>query len=382
MGANFARARRDVIRLAHSGLDWVTLATQASSAVARVMPFQHTCWHTMDPATLMMTGAFAQNLSEEPRLGYHEYAIPDVNKWAFLATRPRPVGVLSVATNGNPSTSPRYRGLLVPRGIGDELRASLVGDSMCWAALGFYRQRGAGVFTDDEARFVASLTGHLAAGIRKAMLLAAATPEFTLEGPGLILFDEHDEVEAITPAAQLWLDEVIEARIDAVPRLLPSAVCAVAAAARRSGDALDAPSAVPRNRVYTRSGRWLLLHGIRLEGAAGSRTAVILEPARPIDIAPLIAQAYGLTSRERQVTRLCLQGMSTTGIAQSLGISPHTVKDHLKTIFDKVDVHSRQELVARLFNERYSQDARDDEPVDSRRGDGPARVSTTTPAWD
>jgi DNA-binding CsgD family transcriptional regulator len=354
MGADMTRARRDVIRLAHSGLDWVSLATETSAAVSRVMPFQHSCWHTVDPATLMMTGAWAQNLSEEPRLGYHEYAIPDVNKWAFLATRPSPVGVLSDATSGHPDTSPRFRGLLAPRGIGDELRASLVSDSACWGALGFYRQRGrAALFTDHDARFTASLTVHLADGFRKAMLLAAASPEAVPGGPGLVVFDEHDQVEAITAAAQRWLDEVIETRPGAPCRLMPSAVLAVAAAARVAGADTDGPDVVPRTRAYTRSGRWLLLHGVRLEGRSGVRTAVILEPARPTDIAPLIAQALGLTERERQVTRLCMHGNSTKAIAGELGISPYTVKDHLKTIFDKTGVRSRRELVARVFSDHY-----------------------------
>ena len=97
----------------------------------------------------------------------------------------------------------------------------------------------------------------------------------------------------------------------------------------------------------------MLLHGMRLEGRSGARTAVILEPARPTDIAPLIAHAFGLTERERQVTRLCLHGQSTKGIAAELAISPYTVKDHLKTIFDKTGVHSRRELVARVFNDHY-----------------------------
>jgi DNA-binding CsgD family transcriptional regulator len=43
-----------------------------------------------------------------------------------------------------------------------------------------------------------------------------------------------------------------------------------------------------------------------------------------------------------------LSGNATADIARHLFISPHTVHDHLKSLFGKVGVGSRGELVARL----------------------------------
>ncbi len=48
------------------------------------------------------------------------------------------------------------------------------------------------------------------------------------------------------------------------------------------------------------------------------------------------------------------RGGSTSEIAAELFLSPHTVRDHIKTVFEKVGVSSRGELVARLFGEHYS----------------------------
>ena len=81
---------------------------------------------------------------------------------------------------------------------------------------------------------------------------------------------------------------------------------------------------------------------------------MILESAGSPELAPLIAEAYGLTERERTVTGLVAQGLATSEIASRMHLSPYTVQDHLKSIFEKADVSTRGELVARVFFEHYA----------------------------
>ncbi len=53
-----------------------------------------------------------------------------------------------------------------------------------------------------------------------------------------------------------------------------------------------------------------------------------------------------LTEREQQVLRLIAEGRSTSEIAKELYLSPATVKSHLSTLYDKLEVSERAAAVA------------------------------------
>lgn len=55
---------------------------------------------------------------------------------------------------------------------------------------------------------------------------------------------------------------------------------------------------------------------------------------------------WGLTAREQEVLRLVAAGLSNKQIAARLYLSPHTVKAHLRSILDKLHLHSRTEAAA------------------------------------
>lgn len=98
-----------------------------------------------------------------------------------------------------------------------------------------------------------------------------------------------------------------------------------------------------------------MCHGSCLQGADGGfgNTVVVIEPANAAEIAPIIVEAYDLSEREQQITRLIARGFATSDIATELFLSAHTVRDHVKSIFQKVEVSSRGELVAKLYADHY-----------------------------
>lgn len=189
-----------------------------------------------------------------------------------------------------------------------------------------------------------------------ALLVGEASDPEGPEAPGLVVLDAAGEVESRTPGADRWLADLPDADLDA--GRLPTAVRSVAVRARQPA---DRPGQVAMARVLSRNGAWVVLHGARLDTDGAQRVAVIVEPAHPARIYPLLMAAFGLTARERDVTRLVLQGASTAEIATELVVSAHTVQQHLKAIFSKTGVRSRRELVGRIFFAHYEPRLRDNE---------------------
>lgn len=106
--------------------------------------------------------------------------------------------------------------------------------------------------------------------------------------------------------------------------------------------------AVFRTRHADVHGQWITLTASQLIGGDDNQIAVAIEHASGHQLLGLMLAAYALTPREREICDQVIDGHPTTAIARNLGISVHTVQDHLKSILDKTTARSRGELVARL----------------------------------
>jgi DNA-binding NarL/FixJ family response regulator len=61
---------------------------------------------------------------------------------------------------------------------------------------------------------------------------------------------------------------------------------------------------------------------------------------------------YGLSAREREVLELAVRGLVKKEIAERVGLSYHTVDNHLRSIYTKLQVHTRGGAVAKALSER------------------------------
>jgi DNA-binding CsgD family transcriptional regulator len=357
------RAKERIAGLATRGLDAVTFWREATELVGRAVPHDFfPCWWTLDPASLLMTSHFNPGFPEVPPQWLEiEYLEDDFNKLADVVRADRPVATLLEATGGDPSRSRWYRVAIEPFGAEQELRAGLrTQDGVPWAAVSLYREPGRPEFDADEVAFLLELAPYLAEGTRRGLLIGEASDPEAPDAPGLLVLGVDLSVESMTPGVERWLAELPDGDWEAKQRL-PSAVLAVARRALRTAGGVDSPGEIALARVLSQTGRWIVLHGAALVSDRSRRAAVIIEPAHPARIAPLLMAAYGLSEREQEVTRLVLQGASTTEIAERLFVSAHTVQDHLKSVFEKTDVRSRRELVGKVFFAYYEPRLRDNE---------------------
>jgi hypothetical protein len=67
----------------------------------------------------------------------------------------------------------------------------------------------------------------------------------------------------------------------------------------------------------------MVLHGTRLADRPDGDIAVVIELARPVEMAELLLLGHGLTTREREITHLVLQGRSTAEIAGGPPVAAH-----------------------------------------------------------
>ncbi|MGH3295720.1 MAG: helix-turn-helix transcriptional regulator [Trebonia sp.] len=232
----------------------------------------------------------------------------------------------------------------------------LAGSTGTWGQLTVFREAKRPYFSSAEVEFASSIAGLITDGLRRGLLLGGA--QAGDDDVGLLVLDADDGVRMSNEAADRLLDELGTG--DRAGARLPLVISAVARQARSlCGSATSAAPALTdlrpaKARARTQAGQWLIVRGSLLNDGQGSQVAVMLEPTRPAEMAPLMVAAYGFTDSERRVTELVAKGLSTKQIAARLHVSSYTVQDHLKSIFAKSGTGSRGDLTARLFLDHYA----------------------------
>ena len=134
--------------------------------------------------------------------------------------------------------------------------------------------------------------------------------------------------------------------------LFPAFVC-VAAVLTLALNA-SVPLLAPMVCMVSSLGLIVCLLALFAKELVATRRALLERPDTPISLADVRSFAsgpgapHGLTPRECEVIHLMLSGRSVSAAAEELFVSESTVKTHLRSVYRKLDVHNRQEMIRRL----------------------------------
>lgn len=329
---------RELTALASTELEVDAAHAAALAAVGRVVPFDAACIGAVDPETLLLTSGltlgFAPDREQSERFVEIEFGRLDGGSFDALVERGTPV----LADDGGLAPTRRrdlrFNELTKLIGFDHDVRMAFIVDGGCWAVGDLYRA-GTTSFEARELGFLERAAPLVAVATRTAAARGGGT-DHASPGAAVLVIDGEGAVTGMTAAARELLD-----REAGSPDPLWWALRSSVAVVRRT-------AAGAHTRVRLGSD-WMVVRAAPLSdrGATGP-VAVTIDRASPHELAGVLMAAHGMTAREREVCREVLAGRSTREIAANLYLSPHTVQDHLKSIFAKSGVSSRRELVAVL----------------------------------
>lgn len=338
------RCRERLSRLSESALESESIQLEAIAELRRTVGFDRWCWPLADPQTLIpLAGAAEHDYGPAVARSLQlEYSGTDVAAMHVLARRTIPVASLSAETSRDLPRSPRWDEVLRPVGIGDEAVLACRDRLGCWGWIKAYRDSGDPPFDEFDLKLLAEIAPSLGCALRRGIGRPgrpdAATPSAP-SGPGVIVLDQDLRPISSTKGARSWLEGMPMAGVFATWGILPAVVYPVATLARSN----NAAEAHALERAV--DGRWVKIEAAPLEGDDG-KVALVLRGATAVEMFNLLCRAHALTKRERQIVATLVAGNDTRAVSQQLVISRHTVQDHLKSIFAKVGIRSRRELLA------------------------------------
>jgi DNA-binding CsgD family transcriptional regulator len=298
-----------------------------------VMPFDWYVWAITDP----ITGVGIDPLAHIPdrrdaagaiRLKYLE----PLNRWTTLDV---------AASLGDRAPQSRlWREVQHPAGVVDVASVVFREHANCWGFLDLWSGR---TFSAADVAILRDLAPRLTDALRltrsRAFHGTAAPP--TAHGPAVVLVDDFLVVVGQTPDSDPWLRLLLPTPEQFSP--IPAAVYNVAAQLLAREANVDTSD--PIARMPASDGSWVRVSAARVEPAQG--IVVTIEPTTAEERLDLFSRAHALSTRERDVVDELSRGAATAEIATRLFVSPYTVQDHLKSVFEKTGVRSRRALLAR-----------------------------------
>ena len=220
-----------------------------------------------------------------------------------------------------------------------------------------------GAFDRQDYRLLETLHPHIERAMRLHLDLARAKAAAdSLEAgldtlaAGLVLLDSAGAVLFANRAARAMLDardavSLERGRLSATTAAAQARLQAVIASALgRTGAAVGGGVALDRESGRPVIARVLPLQpSIDLLAPRAAAAVLIHDPDRPAIPVPASLAAIGLTPAETRLVAALINGRTLEDHADEAGLSPHTVRSTLKSVFGKTETHRQSELVALIL---------------------------------
>lgn len=360
------QARQHLAQLAGRGLLPIPLSKRILGAIQEAVPADGQMLCSVDPATLLFNRVLAQSPSLEPETPWffqhrylqaeflNELTHPNLMRagLSVMIGHERPEtswGLPPHILNQMPSSAwyRAYHEILAP--AGGLLRAFFSAHGQWIAALELIRFEPGRPFQPTDGAFLRLLAPTIGRLLSSALVCerALASPDEMGRDPsGILLLAPNGHMTFRTQAAETWINRLQHEEGSLVSHL-PTVVWSAFA----SLQALPTTESSIQSVVRVPTSRGTL----RIEASRGSEdgiVAVVLLPEHR-SFFPDLPLAWSLTRQEKQVLELLVRGLSNTEMVSVLMVTENTVETHLRHIYEKLDVHTRNELLARFFHETY-----------------------------
>ena len=91
-----------------------------------------------------------------------------------------------------------------------------------------------------------------------------------------------------------------------------------------------------------------LIFRCRTIGETGYRVLTIFHPQNPPTVVPDVRLLFGLTPSEARILHGLVDGRRADDLADDLSVSIETIRTHIRRIYNKLEVNSREQLIAKV----------------------------------
>jgi DNA-binding CsgD family transcriptional regulator len=349
-------ARRRINDLAVSGLSAATLATRITATLQEAIGWDGYRLFGLDERTMLVNSLLAASENDaDARLEWlrevylaipTNYAeLPELARSGLrgVAFQERQEECWGFPTRQLSRVDPRdhyrhYHDFRSP--VGGTLMAIFRDRQRPVAAMQAYRRDPNRQFRSSDVQFVQQMSTAIGQALATAAARDAAifiSEPTTTTPSGILLVESGGNIRFSTPATEQWL-EALGPRDGVLPVPVWSAMAAQRM--RAAGDAAMVSVMTSRGNIRVEASA---------AGEPGVQAVVISAEIPPAS--PRIPSSWGLTAREAEVVEHLAMGKANAQIAADLFVAEHTVEWHLKSVYEKLDVRSRQEVVSALFRQ-------------------------------